>query len=381
MIETRTELDREPNYQKFMIEAHRRFHDRIVADLNGILPICNQGKCTAADISDNLTEQQQITDLMQKVEQLCTHLSENVTDLFSQYYRERGRFCGAAYTTTAEIKVNLIDRTLLDRSTDVRWWSKEPVLAACVSAMKKTGNSLAADFEEMTAFLDGTIASFRIPSVASGWSTMDLSDRVKEITDFFPKKQQLMFDSNFRAQFEKVLTSFVDFLKTGDGQEGTIKFANKLLAKLAGCEKHIKSACRQLETIRASYPSIFDIVVTDDQGIVLANARADRRSQLHAQSVANESWCQKSLKGTSNLTNIERAQLKEESHPAIVFSTTIMDPQDRQSGILGSINVFCDFQSETQALLDNYLPTEKDGKTRDGWYSFFYGRARHSHLR
>jgi len=371
MIETKVESEREPNYRKFMIEAHRRFHDRIVADLNGILPICNQGKCTAADISDSVTEQQQITDLMQKVEQLCTHLSENVTDLFSQYYRERGRFCGAAYTTTAEIKVNLVDRTLLDRSTDVRWWSKEPILAACVNAMKKTGKVLISDFEELAAFFEGTIASFRIPSMASGWTSMDLTDRVKEITSFFPRRMELMFDPSIRQQFEKVLTAFIDFLKTGEGQEATIKFAGKLMTKLAGCEKHIKSACQQLEMIRATYPSMFDIIVTDDQGIVLANARPDRRAELHAKDMSQQSWCQRALKIASNQTHIERAVLKDEAYSAIVFSNAIRDPEDRQAGVLGTISVFCDFQSEIQSLLDKYLPTEKDGRPRDGWFSFF----------
>lgn len=371
MIETKNQIDREPNYRRFMIEAHQRFHDRIIADLNGILPICNQGKCTAADISDNLTEQQQITDLMQKVEQLCTHLSENVTDLFSQYYRERGRFCGVAYTTTAEIKVNLVDRTLQDRSTDVRWWSKEPILATCVSSMKKTGKSLASDFEELGAFLEGTIASFRIPSVATGWTSMDLTDRVKEITSFFPRRSEMMFDPGTRKQFEKIVTTFIDFLKAGDGQEATIKFAGKLLTKLANCEKLIDSACLQLETIRETYPSIFDIVVTDEKGVVIANARTPRRSELIAKSMIEESWCQKALKVSSNQTHIERVQLKDEVHPAIVFSSAIRDAEDRQGSVLGTISVFCDFQSEIQSLLDNYLPIEKDGRPRDGWFSFF----------
>ena len=371
MIETKPQLDREPNYRRYMVEAHQRFHDRIIADLNGILPICNQGKCTAADISDNVTEQQQITDLMLKVESLCTHLSENVTDLFSQYYRERGRFCGVAYTTTAEIKVNLVDRTLQDRSTDVRWWSKEPILANCVSAMKKTGKTLAADFEELGAFLEGTIASFRIPSLATGWSSMDLTDRVNEITSFFPRRAEMMFSPGTRKQFEKILTSFTDFLKTGDGQEGTIKFAGKLLNKLASCETLINKACKQLETIRETYPSIFDIIVTDDQGVVIANARPTRRAELVAKSMVDESWCQKALKISSNQTHIERVQLKDETHPAIVFSSAIRDAEDRQGNVLGTISVFCDFQNEVQTLLDNYLPTEKDGRPRDGWFSFF----------
>ena len=370
MIDVKTESKATTNYRNFMTEAHRRFHDRIVADLNGILPICNQGKCTAADISDNLTEQQQITDLMQRVEQLCTHLSENVTDLFSHYYCERGRFCGAAYTTTAEIKVNLVDQSLMDRSADVRWWSKEPILSACVAALKKTSKTLKSDFDEMSAYLEGAIAAFRIPTLASSWTSTDISDRVQEVTAYFPQMHELMLNADMRAKFFKVVRSLLEMLQKGDGQEGTIKFAGKLMAKLEGCEKHIQDACRQLELIRSVYPSLYDIIVTDDQGTVIANARPERRSTLLGKNVASENWCQKSLKSGSNNTHIERAELKDEVHSAIVFSNPIRDPGDRQSGVLGTIAVFCDFQSEVGALLGNYLPEDSNRATRDGWYSF-----------
>jgi len=371
MTEATSDLQSSTSYRNFMTEPHRRFHDRIVADLNGILPICNQGKCTAADISNNVTEQQQITGLMQKVELLCTHLSENVTDLFSQYYRERGRFCGAAYCTTAEIKVNLVDRTLMDRSTDVRWWSKEPILAACVGSLKKTSKSLGADFEEFAAYLEGTVTSFRIPSIASSWTSIDLADRVQEITNFFPRSRELMFNSELRSEFSKIVTAFLEFLKTGDGQEGIIKFGSKLIKKLDGCQQHIDNACKQLEMIRATYPSLFDIVVTDDKGLVIANARPDRRAELLSKNVLHESWCSKALKAGTSQTQIERAQLENEQHPAIVFSTAIRDQEDRQSAALGSISVFSDFQSEVQSLLGNYLPLDTEGNVRDGWFSFF----------
>jgi len=371
MTQSTSDLQSSTSYRSFMTEPHRRFHERIVADLNGILPICNQGKCTAADISNNATEQQQITDLMHKVEQLCTHLSENVTDVFSQYYRERGRFCGAAYCTTAEIKVNLVDRTLMDRSTDVRWWAKEPILAACVGSLKKTAKSLDADFQEMAAYLEGTATSFRIPSLASSWTSIDIADRVEAISAYFGRKHELMFNPALRTEFAKTINTFLEFLKTGDGQEGTIKFATKLLKKLDGCQEHIENACRQLELIRASYPSLFDIVVTDDRGLVIANARPERRAGLLSQYVTGESWCAKALKAGSGQTQIQRATLADEDHPAIVFSTAIRDPEDRQGAVLGSINAFCDFQTEVQPLLGNYLPVDADEKTRDGWFSFF----------
>jgi hypothetical protein len=370
MNTTMTDSQSSASYRNYMTEPHRRFHDRIVADLNGILPICNQGKCTAADISNDVTEQQQITGLMQKVELLCTHLSENVTDLFSQYYRERGRFCGTAYCTTAEIKINLVDRLLQDRSTDVRWWSKEPTLATSVNELRKTSDSLDHDFEELAAYLEGAVMSFRIPSLNSEWNSIDIADHVEEISSYFPRKRDLMFHPELRMGFAKSVEMLLEIIKSVDSQAATVKFATKLLRKLEGCQKQIDSACSQLEMIRTTYPSLFDIVVTDDRGLVIANACPKRRKAILAKNVIHESWCRDALKSSSQ-TQIQRAPMEGEDHPAIVFSTSILPPEDRKGSVLGSISVFCDFQSEVQSLLGKYMPTDENGRTDDGWFSFF----------
>lgn len=359
------------NFRDCASEDHRRFHDRIVAELNGILPICNQGKCTAADISDSPTEQQQITDLMEKVEQLCSQLSENVTDLFSQFYQERGRFCGAAYCTTAEIKVNLVDRTLMDRSTDVRWWSKEPCLANAVTTFRDIRKSLVSDIQEMEAYLEGSIAAFRIPKLSGDWKSMDIADRVQEVTRYFSRTEELMFSAEVREAFVAAMQGLIELLAEGENQEAAIKFARRLIKKLGRCEASVRDACQQLETIKRTYPSLQDIFVTDATGTVIATACPRRRANSMSTSVADQAWCRKALAPKNNNTYIERVQDVEGRTPAIVFSSGIRDPQDRQAAPIGTIGVFCNFQQEVQGLLNDYLPSNENGEPRDGWFSFF----------
>lgn len=372
MFDSENETSATLSFRQFATEEHRRFHDRIVADLNGILPVCNQGKCTAASISDSPTEQQQITDLMHKVEQLCTHLSENVTDLFSQYYDERSRFCGAAYCTTAEIKLRLVDRALQDRATDVRWWSKEPILANAVGTLGKIRRAMKKDIAEMNAYLEGAIAQFRIPSQSNDWRSIDIEDRVKEVSNYLSFEEELLFDAKLRSELVSALETLIEFLSKGENQSGTIKFAQKLVNKFRTCEARIEDACQQLATIQATYPSIYDIVVTDNSGTIIANARSSVRSDVVSQSVADESWYQAALTSAIKSTYIERVSAGPEKIPAIVFASGIAEQgADRQSSPLGTIGVFCDFQSEVRDLLDNYLPLSENGQTRDGWYSFF----------
>ncbi len=359
------------NYRNFMTESHRRFHDRIVADLNGILPICNQGKCTAADISTNLTEQQQITDLMQKVEHLCVHLSESVTDLFAQYYRERGRFCGAAYCTTAYIKVNLVDRTLQDRATDIRWWAKEPLLAASVGGLKKIGSSLTKDFKELSAYLEASVATFRIPTLATGWTSVDLAENVRRIEAFYPNVRGLMFNQQVRAQFEAELKSVTDLMSKGEGQQATIKYIGKVITKLASCDQHVNVACDQLEKISSTYPSLFDLVVTDDDGFVIANAKVARRDGLLASNVSDQVWYQKVVKSVAGQTHIQQDESSEDGSQRIAFVTAIRNSEDRNSGTIGTLAALCDFQSEVQSMLEDYMPRDDNGSVCDGWYSFF----------
>ena len=66
---------------------HREFYEKIVAKLNGIFPICSQGQSSAVEVSENETEQQQVADLMKRVENFGYQLLEDTKSLFDQFYQ------------------------------------------------------------------------------------------------------------------------------------------------------------------------------------------------------------------------------------------------------------------------------------------------------
>ena len=94
-------------YNDMISTEHREFYERIINDLLAIKPICNQGKSTAAEISETATEQEQITDLMERVERFAEELHNGTKNLFDQFYLAKEDFCRSIYCTTAFIKVNL----------------------------------------------------------------------------------------------------------------------------------------------------------------------------------------------------------------------------------------------------------------------------------
>ena len=73
---------------------HREFYERIVSELNGFFPICTQGKCTAVEVSDDATEQQQITDLMKRVESFSGELLEVTKHCSTSFTRRRSTSAG-----------------------------------------------------------------------------------------------------------------------------------------------------------------------------------------------------------------------------------------------------------------------------------------------
>lgn len=113
---------------------HREFYERIVSELNGIFPVCNQGESTAVEISETPTEQEQITELMKRVENFSDELLEVTKKLFDQYYVAKEALYQSILSTTAYNKINTLDRNLLERTCDVRWWALETVFSACIEA-------------------------------------------------------------------------------------------------------------------------------------------------------------------------------------------------------------------------------------------------------
>ena len=73
-------------FNSLITNDHREFYEKIINELIGVSPICNQGKCTAAAISETATEQEQITDLMERVETFAAELHDGTKNLFDQFF-------------------------------------------------------------------------------------------------------------------------------------------------------------------------------------------------------------------------------------------------------------------------------------------------------
>ena len=120
-------------YNPVITYEHRAAFDMIVSHLQEIFPICNQGKCKALEVSDDPQKQKQINDLMEKVEFFSNSLITITRVFFDQLYRAKETSSQSISRSTAMIKIDMIERNLLERTCDVRWWALENAFWKCIT--------------------------------------------------------------------------------------------------------------------------------------------------------------------------------------------------------------------------------------------------------
>jgi len=128
-------------YNPIITYEHRAAYDMIVSHLQEIFPICNQGKCKALEVSDDPQKQKQINDLMEKVEFFSNSLITITTVFFDQLYRAKETSSQSISQSTAMIKIDMIERNLLERTCDVRWWALEEAFWQCITLANNQKNS------------------------------------------------------------------------------------------------------------------------------------------------------------------------------------------------------------------------------------------------
>ncbi len=126
-------------YNPVITYEHRAAFDLIVSHLQEIFPICNQGKCKALEVSDDPQKQKQINDLMEKVEFFSNSLIAITRIFFDQLYRAKESSSQSISRSTAMIKIDMIERNLLERTCDVRWWALEKAFWECITHANKNG--------------------------------------------------------------------------------------------------------------------------------------------------------------------------------------------------------------------------------------------------
>lgn len=359
-------------FNSLITNDHREFYEKIINELIGVSPICNQGKCTAAAISETATEQEQITDLMERVETFAAELHDGTKNLFDQFYAAKEDFCQSIYCTTAYIKINLIDRTLLERTCDVMSWAVETVFTDALERVNKISRVLEKQLYEMGEFLDASKAAFEVPTLETNWTMKDISQYVDDVRSYQSRKLELMFNTEIYQQFKQKVDALADQLGKGKSQEGTLNMLQKVTKNLEESHQHVALACSRLEDIGSSYTLYRDLVITTVDGIVVANANAKRRASVLGRSVKDEQWFKRATDtGDTNDYAIEKTSGSLiDSGDSLVFSTSIKSTSkgDQNVGVMGA---FFDLAEEARIILQDYMPLAEDGETREGWYSFF----------
>ncbi len=359
-------------FNSLITNDHREFYEKIINELIGISPICNQGKCTAAAISETATEQEQITELMERVETFAAELHDGTKNLFDQFYAAKEEFCRSIYCTTAYIKINLIDRTLLERTCDVRWWAVETAFVECLERIVKINRNMDHLLSEMCEFLDASKAAFEIPTLETNWTMRDISQYVDEVRAFRHRKQDLLFCIPVYKQFRQKVDELSEQLGKGKSQEATLAMLQKVIKNIEDVHSHVNTACSRLEDIGSSYTLYRDLVITLPDGTVVASANPNRRDQVLGRSVAEEVWFRRAM-DPSNASDYAIEKMNDsivEGGNSLVFSTRIMLVGNTEMAI-GAMGAFFDLEEEARIILQDYMPQMPDGDTSEGWYSFF----------
>ncbi len=371
----------QPQAHKFSIlnelitNDHREFYEKIINELIGVSPICNQGKCTAAAISETATEQEQITELMERVETFAAELHDGTKNLFDQFYAAKEEFCRSIYCTTAYIKINLIDRTLLERTCDVRCWAIETVFVDCLERISKISRSLDNLLFEMGEFLDAAKAAFEVPTLETNWTMRDISQYVDDVRSFGTRKKELMFDKAVYEQFKQKIDSLSEQLGKGKNQEATLKMLEKTIKSIEEVHLQVSCACNRLEDVGASYTLYRDLVITLPDGTIVANARPDRRAEILGRNVKDEMW----FKNSERAEAAAHYSIEKTDHSivdagnSLVFSVAIKNASKGEKAI-GILGAFFDLEEEARIILQDYMLRVDDGDTSDGWFSFFTDR-------
>jgi hypothetical protein len=349
---------------------HREFYEEIVSELNVIIPVCFYGEAIAVAVSENSTEQDQITELMKRVENFSRQLLKITKELFGQYYIAKEEQHESILHTTAYNKINTLDRNLLERTCDVRWWALETAFSDCIAFYEKTRQNAG----YVSRILEGGQNQSQ-PLEPEVIRENDVSLSVSELNMNFQIAAEL---NNFSGLLKDgALNDFIGRFKhlshEFQGEEKDRRVLEDFLQNLADLESKISFACYRLEDIKNSYTLYRDLVIADSEGYVIANSNSLRRSEVLGLRVNDEDWFIKALKTQDGTEYIAQdiCPSKAEEQLSLVYSTAVRENSDENGNVLGAMGIYFDFQGEAGIILDEYMPLTQAGIIQDGCYSMF----------
>ena len=351
---------------------HREFYEKIVNELNGLFPICNQGKCSAVEISEDATEQEQITDLMVRVENFSVELLEVTKKLFDQFYQAKEEFYCMILSNVAYVKINLIDRNLLERTCDVRWWALERAFGECIILTNQTKGNIRNLNEKLRILLEKLNKSIIDGSLIQP-ERAHLLEALKKLMPHFCHSgiQLIISDNNFSA-FSQDIGELEKILHNNKESASLYELITKTTAELQKLHTKIKFSCQRLEDINSSYTLYRDLVICDKEGYIIANANRARRQEVLGLNVSDEKWFDMAMRtkdGTEYFAQ-DFTGSKVEDIPSLIYTTAIRENCENNGDIIGAMGVYFDFQGEASIIMKDYMPTDEAGNISSGWNSF-----------
>lgn len=354
---------------------HKEFYEKIIGELNGIFPVCNQGESMAVDISDNATEQEQITELMKRMENFSRELLDVTKKLFDQYYVAKEALHHSILTTTSYNKINTLDRNLLERTCDVRWWALETAFSDCIGYYDQVRKE--AVF--LVTMLKQEITT-QTNSDELSTTGQNPFDELYEMEDKGPTPDYIIkVLSHFHlllgfGRLEAFTKQFEDPAAIGmTNNQKLIKSYTGFAQSLKQLQKLISFACDRLEDIRASYTLYRDLVITSADGFIIANSNTQRRPSVLGLCVDSELWFKNALqtKCGADYCAQDLSPSVVEDTLSLVYSTAVRENSNENGNAIGTMGVFFDFQGEASIILEEYMPRDQRAMIVDGCYSMF----------
>lgn len=351
---------------------HREFYEKIINELNGLFPICNQGKCSAVEISEDATEQEQITDLMVRVENFSVELLEVTKKLFDQFYQAKEEFHCMILSNAAYVKINLIDRNLLERTCDVRWWALERAFGECITMTNDTKKCIRVLCDKLGVLL-GKLRKTSIDEKSSVQGENLLIEQLGKVVGYLKRDpEQIIVNIKTYESYSEEVEGLKKRLGVSKEGGALCEEIDSLDKKLKQLHAKVKFACQRLEDINSSYTLYRDLVICDRDGCVIANANRDARDKVLGLNVSDEKWFNKAVE-TKDGTEYYAQDLRDskvEDIPSLVYTTAIRENSDNAGSVIGAMGIYFDFQGEAGIIMQDYMPKDAEGEVSYGWHSF-----------
>ncbi len=359
-------------FDPVVTHKHREFYEQIVNELNIILPVCNHGKSLAVDIGRNAREQDTIKDLMNRVETFRGELLEGTKNLFGQFYLAKEEFYRMILSTMAYGKINTIDRNLLERTCDVRWWALETAFGDCLSSF----NTAREQLKKLDALYVPLMDSINKNRIA-GLLKKNVSITEEEIAvamkfrNAFIAGVHVLYSPIMLKEAESILPQIQSICSRAH-DENVADLLTRVLADCSKLHAKIDFACDRLEAINRSYTLYRELVLCDLDGNVVATANRARRALVQGLSVKTEEWFSKAM-ATQSSNHFHETLTKSsvESQDSLIYTTAIRKNGESNAEPIGVLGVFFDFQGEAQIILNDHMARTSSGEIEEGWYSFF----------